>query len=153
MTSIIQLLFSLLLLGGAGFGGWTLYNTYIAGKHFDEETKKKEAEKPPPPVAYVRLSPIVVPMIGENRAEQFVTVVVTVEVAAAKQFHAQSNVPRLIDAFIATMYGAVNDKSILNGGLVNIPAVKEILTGAANKVLGPGVTQDVLVQVVTQRTL
>lgn len=154
MKAIVLLLVGLLLLGGAGYGGWMLYNKYIVGEPpSEEEIRKKEAEKPPPPVAYVRLNPIVVPTIGKNRVEQFVTVVVTVEVDAAKQAHAQANVPRLIDAFIKTMYASVDDRSVLHNGLISIPAVKEKLKHAADKVLGDGVAQNVLVQSVTQRNL
>lgn len=152
MKAIILLLFGLALLGGAAFGGWTLYNKFMIPPT-PEELAKREAEKPPPPIAYVRISPIVVPMIGKDKVEQFVTIVATIEVDAAKQPQAAANVPRLVDAFIATVYAGVDDKSLMNGPLINIPAVKEKLTAAAARVLGPGVVQGVLVQVVTQRNL
>jgi len=151
MKAIILLILGLLLLGGAGYGGWMLYNTYIVGEKAAEPPPPKDV--PPPPVYYLRLNPIVVPMVGKEKVEQFVTVVATIEVDAAKQAHAQGNVPRLIDAFISTLYGALDDKSVMNGGVVNIPAVKQKLSAAAEKVLGPGVSQGVLVQVVTQRNL
>ncbi|HYH38513.1 MAG TPA: hypothetical protein VD860_09865 [Azospirillum sp.] len=152
MKAIILLLFGLALLGGAAFGGWTLYNKFMTPPTA-EELAKKEAEKPPPPVAYVRMNPIVVPVLGKEKVEQFVTIVATIEVDAAKQPQAAANLPRLIDAFIATMYAGVDDKSLMSGPLINIPAVKDKLTAAAAKVLGPGVVQGVLVQVVTQRNL
>jgi len=101
----------------------------------------------------VRISPIVVPVIGKEKVEQFVTIVATVEVDAAKQPQAAANVPRLVDAFISAMYAGIDDRTLMNGPLVNIPAVKDKLTAAAAKVLGPGVAQGVLVQVVTQRNL
>lgn len=152
MKALFLLLFGLMLLGGAAFGGWTLYNKFMVPQTA-EELAKKEAEKPPPPVAYVRINPIVVPMIGKDKVEQFVTIVATIEVDAAKQPHAQANVPRLIDAFIFTLYAGVDDKSVMSGPLVSIPALKDKLAAAAAKVLGPGVVQGVLVQVVTQRNL
>ena len=152
MKAIILLLFGLGLLGGAAFGGWTLYNKFMVPPT-PEELAKREAEKPPPPVAYVRLSPIVVPVIGKDKVEQFVTIVCTVEVDAAKQPQAQANVPRLLDAFIGTLYAGVDDKSVMSGPLVNIPVLKDKLGAAAAKVLGPGVVQGVLVQTVTQRNM
>jgi hypothetical protein len=152
MKALFLLLFGLLLLGGAAFGGWTLYNKYMIPPTA-EELAKKEAEKPPPPVAYVRINPIVVPMIGKDKVEQFVTIVATIEVDATKQPQAAANVPRLVDAFISTLYAGVDDKSVMSGPLVSIPALKEKLTAAAAKVLGPDVVQGVLVQVVTQRNL
>lgn len=152
MKAIILLLLGLTLLGGAAFGGWTLYNKYMVPKT-PEEIAREEAAKPPPPVAYVRLNPIVVPAIGKEKVEQFVTIVATVEVDAAKQPQAQAQVTRLVDAFISTVYAGVDDKTLMSGPLINIPVLKEKLTAAAGRVLGPGVVQGVLVQVVTQRNL
>jgi flagellar FliL protein len=151
MKAIILLIFGLALLGGAGYGGWMLYQKYILGEEVAEPAPPKDV--PPPPTAYVRMAPIAIPSIGRDRVEQFVTVVVTVEVVADQQPRAAQNVPRLTDAFITTLYGAVDDKTVLHGALVNIPAIKEKLTEAATKVLGDGVVRDVLVQVVTQRKL
>lgn len=152
MKAIILLLFGLLLLGGAAFGGWTLYNKYMVPPTA-EELAKREAEKPPPPVAYIRMNPIVVPVIGKDKVEQFVTLVTTVEVDAAKLPQAQGHQTQLVDAFITTLYAGVDDKSVMNGPLINIPVVKEKLGAAAAKILGPGVVQGVLIQVVTQRNL
>ncbi len=151
VKALIVLVLGILLLGGAGFGGWFLYNKYLV-PHEGEAPKKVEPP-PKPPTAFVRLPPLVVPALGASRVEQFVTVVVTIEVLLEKQPVAQANQTRLTDAFLTAMYGGVADKSVMSGNLVNIPAVKEKLIEAATKVLGPGVVQDVLVQAVTQRNL
>ncbi|HEY0836766.1 MAG TPA: hypothetical protein VGE72_22845 [Azospirillum sp.] len=150
MKAIILLVFGLALLGGAGYGGWMLYQKYVVGEQGEPPPPK---EVPPPPTAYVRMTPIAIPAIGRDRVEQFVTVVVTIEVVADQQARSAQNIPRLTDAFITTLYAAVDDKSVLSGALVNIPVVKEKLIAAATKVLGEGVVRDVLVQVVTQRKL
>ncbi len=71
------------------------------------------------------------------------------EVVLEKQPMVQANQARMSDGFLTALYGAVADKSVLNGLLVNIPAVKAKLVEAANKVMGPGVVLDVLVQAVT----
>lgn len=149
MKALIVLAIGLLLLGGAAYGGWTLYNEYIVKKQ--EEQPPKPAPKPPS--AFVRVSPVVVPVIGAQRVEQFVTVVVTLEVNADQQPMAQANLPRISDAFLRTLYGAADDRSILQGNIVNIPAVKAKLLEAAGKVLGADIVQNVLVQVVVQRNL
>lgn len=151
VKALIVLVLGILLLGGAGFGGWTLYNKYLVPQ---EGVEPKKVEPPPkPPTAFVRLPPLVVPGLGANRVEQFVTVVVTIEVLLEKQPLAQANQTRLTDAFLTALYGGVADKSVMKGSLVNIPAVKEKLIEAGTKVLGPGVVLDVLVQAVTQRNL
>lgn len=152
VKALIVLVLGILMLGGAGFGGWTLYTKYLALPPEGAEPKKVEPP-PKPPTGFVRLPPLVVPAIGANRVEQFVTVVVTIEVLLEKQPMAQANQTRLSDAFLTALYGGVADKSVMNGSLVNIPAVKEKLIEAGTKVLGPGVVQDVLVQAITQRNL
>lgn len=150
VKALIVLVLGIVLLGGASFGGWFVYQKYFT-PHPEEQ---KKVEPPPkPPTAFVRLAPLVVPLIGPSRVEQFVTVVVAVEVPLEKQPMVQANQPRLTDAFLTALYGGVADKSILNGALVNIPAVKAKLVEAAGKVVGKDAVYDVLVQAVTQRNL
>ncbi|WP_035694149.1 hypothetical protein [Azospirillum halopraeferens] len=150
MKAIVLLVIGLALLGGAGYGGWMLYQKYIVG---EAESDVPPPPPPPPVTSYVRMKPVVVPVIGQNRVSQFITVVVTIEVVAAKAPIAQSNVPRLEDAFITTLYGAVDDRSILKGELIVIPTLKAKLIEAATKTVGSDVVHDVLIQVVTQRNL
>lgn len=151
VKAIIVLVLGIALLGGAGYGGWMLYTIYLMPRE-GEEPKKEE---PPPkvPTSFVRLHPLVIPMIGPNKVEQFVSIVVTLEVVAEKAPVVQAHQPKMVDAFFTTLYGAIDDKSVMTGNLVNIPAVKEKLGEAAAKVVGAGVVQNVLVQVVTQRNL
>ena len=150
VKALIVLVLGIVLLGGASFGGWFVYQKYFT----EQPDQPKKVEPPPkPPTAFVRLPPLVVPMIGPSRVEQFVTVVVAVEVILEKQPLAQANQPRLTDAFLTALYGGIADQSILNGALVNIPAVKAKLIEAASKVIGKDAVQDVLVQAVTQRNL
>ncbi|ANC91055.1 hypothetical protein A6A40_03585 [Azospirillum humicireducens] len=150
VKALIVLVLGIVLLGGASFGGWFVYQKYFT----EQPDQPKKVEPPPkPPTAFVRLPPLVVPMIGPSRVEQFVTVVVAVEVVLEKQPLAQANQPRLTDAFLTALYGGIADQSILNGALVNIPAVKAKLIEAAGKVIGKDAVHDVLVQAVTQRNL
>lgn len=154
MKIVILLIIGLLLLGGAAGGALWLYHQYTVTADGEEQAPKPPPPPPPPgPPAYIRVSPIVVPMIGANRVQQFITIVATVEIAAAKQPQTVGRQTQLIDAFITTLYGAVDDRSIMMGNIVNIPALKGKLTEAAQKVLGKDVVHDVLVQVVTQRNL
>lgn len=151
VKALIVLVLGIVLLGGASFGGWFVYQKYFT--ELPDAPPKKVEPPPKPPTAFVRLPPLVVPMIGPSRVEQFVTVVVAVEVLLDKQPLAQANQPRLTDAFLTALYGGIADQSILNGPLVNIPAVKAKLVEAAGKVIGQDAVQDVLVQAVTQRNL
>ncbi len=153
MKIVILLIVGLLLLGGAGAGALWLYHKYTVEKEEAATPKPPPPPPPPGPPAYIRVTPIVVPMIGANRVQQFITIVATVEIEAVRQPETVGRQTQLIDAFITALYAAVDDRSIMTGNIVNIPAVKEKLTQAARKVLGKDVVHDVLVQVVTQRNL
>lgn len=150
VKALVVLVLGLFLLGGAGYGGWYLYNTYLVPH---EDAPKKEEPPPKPVTGFVRLPPLVVPVIGPNKVEQFITVVVAMEVVQEKLPIVQANMPRLSDGFLTALYGAIADKSVMKAGLVNIPAVKEKLVESAAKIVGPGVVINVLVQAVTQRNL
>lgn len=150
VKALIVLVLGVLLLGGAGFGGWFVYDKYFV---VHEGEPKKEEPPPKPPTAFVRIPPLVVPMIGPSRVEQFVTVVATVEVVLEHQPMVQANQPRLVDALLSALYAGIADKTVVKNGLVSIPAVKEKFIEAARKVVGQAVVQDVLIQAVTQRNL
>ncbi len=147
----LKFLFILLMLGGMGFGGWFAYNKYIN----PSDGTAKEAEKPPPPpIVQVRMAPISVSVIGTDRAEQTVSILVSLETEAPQQAMVKANMPRLSDAFLSTMYIGVNNRQIVRkDGLINISAVKEKLGVAADRVLGPGVVKNILVQSATQHAL
>ncbi|MBK3776270.1 hypothetical protein JJL56_12515 [Azospirillum sp. YIM DDC1] len=151
IKAVILLVLGLLLLGGAGFGGWMIYNKYFV--EHEESAPKKEEPPPKPPTGFVRMAPFVVPAIGTQKVEQFVTVVVTLEVVLDKVPYVQARQPLVYDRCLSALYAAVDDRSVMTGNLVNIIAVKEKLSAAAAKVVGEGVVQNVLVQVVTQRNL
>lgn len=150
MKAIIVLVVGVLLLVGAAMGGWLLYFKLMAKP---PESSEPAPPPPKPPSAIVRVPSVVVPVIGENRVRQFVTVVVALEVDLEMQPTTQANLPRLSDAFLTTLYGAVDDRTIFRGQLVDLPALKAKLAEAATKVLGGHGVQDVLVQIVMQRNL
>lgn len=149
VKAIIVLVIGLFLLGGAGFGGWILYNEYFGPK----EDAPPPPPPPPPPTAYIRMTPIVVPMIGDKRVEQFVTFVVSIEVLANEQPRGAALMPRLRDQFLRDLYDAVDRKTIMHGALVDLAAAKAVMKKSAAKVLGDEAVRDVLIQVVTQRNL
>jgi flagellar protein FliL len=149
MKALFVLILGLILLGGAAFASWTLYQRYIAGEHAEE------APPPPPPAppAYIRVTPVVVPLIGDKKVSQFVTVVATLQVDQPKQLAIQASLPRIQNAMLEALFAMGAEGKILRGTLVDIPAVKERLVEAVKPALPDGGLQDVLIQVVMQRNL
>ncbi|MDR3515443.1 MAG: hypothetical protein P4M00_06490 [Azospirillaceae bacterium] len=154
MIKILLILLMALIFGGAGLaGGWFLF------RHNPVVTA--EASPPPPPPAapvvdsapvFVKVGPLILPVIGKDRVDQVVTLVVALEVAddgvAAK---IRAVMPRLEDACLQTLYGGFATGVLLDNGLVKVDEVKAKLTIAVQKLMGKDAIHDVLVQVVTQR--
>src|SRR5690349_16382198 len=104
---ILVLLLVALIFGGGGVGaGW-----YLFADH-NPEHKKEEAAPPPPPPAgprvFVNIGPLTVPVLGADKTDQFVTLVVALDVTdltTADKVRSQG--PRLTDAYLTTIYGAI----------------------------------------------
>jgi len=150
MKAIIVLLVGLLLLGGAAVGGWTLYTQFVQTK------AEAPAEPPPPPkpgTAYVRIPNVNVPVIGENRVKQFISITVTLQVDDNRQQAIQGLMPRLQNAVLTKLYELAGSNKILSGSLVDIAGVKAALVEAMGPAIGGPGLQDVLIQAVMQRNL
>ena len=148
MKALIVLLLSLILLGGAGFGSWTLYKEFMVKK--EEEVK---APPPKPAVVFVRMQSVVVPVIDDNKVKQFVTVVATVQCNQDKQLIVQANIPRIQNALLGALYDLAGEHKLLSGPLVNIAAVKARFVDVVRNAVKEEGIQDVLIQVVMQRNL
>ena len=152
MKKIILLILALLVLIGAAAGGYMMFGPKPAD-HAEEEEKKKE-EKPPrvgPPV-YAQIGPMIVPLMGAKNVQQNIMFTVSLEVddeVTRESVRAQG--PRLTDAYVQALYGGLETGQVIDGQILNIPALKAKLQEATDKVLGPDVVHDVLIQSVTQR--
>jgi flagellar protein FliL len=103
---------------------------------------------------YVQIAPFVVPVIGENGPEEMVSLMITLEVATQeKSDYVRARLPKLNDAFMETLYGALDRGTIKRNGLINVTLMKDKLVKASNKVLGQGYIDDVLVQAMAERRL
>ncbi len=156
MKKIIIIAVALLLLGGGGAGAYFYFNksaeaaTTEDGAHKEVKKEKKEVDRSK--FAFVELDALILPIIDDNGVTQTVSLIVAIEVAdehAAATVESQA--PRLKDAFIQDMYGVLNDKAALKGGVIQVNMLKERLNKASARVLGDDIVQDVLLQVVQQR--
>lgn len=151
MMRILLVLIVAIVFGGAGFaGGWWYFTIFAPPQH---EAEAKPPEPPPAgPPSFVNIGPLTVPVLGGDKAEQFVTLVVALEVAdGTVAERVRSLAPRLTDAFVTSLYGAIGNGHMLHGGLIDVQQIKSRLLAASRKVVGDGVARDVLIQVVSQR--
>ena len=103
---------------------------------------------------YVNIAPFVLPVLGDNGPEQLITLVITLEVDSKDKAELiKDRLPRLNDAYLQTLYGAIDKKMITKGQLVDLSLVKVRLQSPTQRVLGLGVVNDILVQAVSQRKI
>ena len=103
---------------------------------------------------YVRISPMILPIINDDGVEQLVSLMVTVNVVdndAAMALH--KNMPRVMDALLRHLYGGLDESFLRNGKLVNIPKIKSKAISAISEIIGKENVHDVLVESISQRML
>jgi flagellar basal body-associated protein FliL len=147
MRKIIVILLGLVVLGGAGGGGWW----FLMGPHAASGAAAAEPEGPP---VYVEFNPIQLPVIGDARIDQVIDIVVALEVAdepTAERVIALA--PRLNDAYLRSLYGALHARHVLREGIVDVTFIKRRIVAVSAEVMGEGVIRDALVQMVAQRLL
>ena len=163
MKKIILIAVALLLLGGGGFAAYMFLGGKSAEASIDptqkveddkvaEEGQKKSEEDAK--VAFVKMDPLVLPVVGKDGVVQIINISITLEVEdAEKAKEVEKFAPRLKDAYIQDMYGALSSKTAMSDeGVIQVNAVKERLNKVTIKVMGEesGV-RNVLLQAVQQR--
>lgn len=156
---------ALLLVGAGGAGGYFYFQqTAIASlgpKNLAaldakkaEEKAALEAEEMAKKLRFVELDPIILPIIDKTGVTQVVTLVVSLEVTSeANAEYAQQLAPRLKDAYIQDMYGVLNRKASMEGGVIKVDQLKERLNRISTRVLGDNKVNSVLLQVVNQNPI
>lgn len=103
---------------------------------------------------FVNIGPLMLPVLGDNKVQQLLTLVVALEVDDEQTATAiKAKTPKLTDAYLQVLYGAIGRGKVMKNNVIDVAQVKSRLNGASIKVLGPGVVRSVLVQAVAQRQL
>ncbi len=164
MKVAIIALVAVLLLGGGAAGAYFYFDkpAVAAGGPVDEAAKAahdaktaEAAEGAAAPVEeFVQLDALILPVIDEHGVTQVVSMVVSLEVPdKATAEEVKRLAPRLQDAFIQDMYGVLNRKNSMENGVLKVGLIKGRMNKLTEKVMGPGNVNDVLLQVVQQRSL
>ncbi len=154
---------ALLVLGGGGAGAYFYFASpaEAAGGPMDEAAKAEHEAKEAEAAAlaevkpeYVQMNAMIFPVIGDRGVTQTVSLVVSLEVPdAATAEEIKKLAPRLTDAYIQDMYGALNRKHSMENGTLKIAPLKARLNKVTTRVVGEGKVNDVLLQVVQQRRI
>ncbi len=145
----ISFLFSFLCCVGlfCNNGGVGYASSAWAAEPVADHGKEGEGNNP----SYVKLDPLVVPIVNDDGASQVVSLLITLEVMAATDIpKIETLKPRVKDAMIINLYGLLNERAAVQNGVLQVSYVKKHLTAAIEKVVGEGVLKDVLLQMVQQ---
>lgn len=103
---------------------------------------------------YYEMDPLLIPVVNKRGLSQQVSFIVKIEVPYGELEKVSAYGPRLTDAYIQDMYGVLGaGYGLVNGNVLNIPAIKDRLSKVAAHVLGEDMVKGVLLQVVQQRPL
>ncbi len=118
---------------------------YAASDKKEENPNAKE---------YVKLDPLLLPIIDDDGVQQVVSMVVAIEVDGI--FNAdkvKAMKPKLTDAYIQEMYGALNKHAAFKGGVIQVVMIKDKLNKITHEIMGKDIATEVLLQVVQQRPI
>ena len=153
---------AMILLGGGGFAAFT----FLGGKSAQASIDPKQAAKgqsnaetaaakkaSDAKVTFVKIDPLTLPIVNKSGVVQIVNISITLEVEdAEKAKEIERFTPRLKDAYIQDMYGALGSATALTtSGVIEVNTVKKRLNAVTEKVLGNDSVRDVLLQAVQQR--
>jgi len=165
MKFLVIIIMAALLVGAGGAGGYFFTQKQAVASYAEEGTISKKdreadkyakmsAEEAAKYLRFVKLTPIILPILDNSGVSQVVTLVVSLEVNGDENAeYAQSMIPRLKDAFIQDMYGVLNHKAASDGGLIKVNELKERLNRVSAEVLGQNKVNSVLLEVVNQRSI
>lgn len=102
-----------------------------------------EVAKPPP--IYVNAEPLSIPVMRGERIKNYFYVTVALQVASdAKRDEVRDQMPRLRDAYLRDLTSRpAMRQDVANA--IDFDAVKQRLLAISEKMLGPGVVEDVLI--------
>ncbi|HPD82490.1 MAG: flagellar basal body-associated FliL family protein [Alphaproteobacteria bacterium] len=165
MKYALILLVAIALLGAGGAAGFFAFQKQAVASLGPENAKAlaekmardkaaviagEEAKK----LEFVELDSIILPIIDSNGVSQVVTLIVSLEVGDKENVeYVKKLTPRLKDAFIQDMYGVLNRKASMDGGVVKVDELKKRLNRVSTKILGENKINSVLLQVVNQRPI
>jgi flagellar basal body-associated protein FliL len=101
---------------------------------------------------YIRLNPMVLPVINEHGVTEIVSMLIALEVSDQRAIESVNGIiPRLNDAIVRALYGQIDKSIYRNGRFLDINKLKTKLEVVTDKTLGKGFVKNVLIQGVNQR--
>lgn len=163
MKMVVIAVLALVVLGGGAAGAYFYFAQPAIASAGPADEAAKAAHEAKTATAegeaaatqkFVQLDALIFPVIGDTGVTQTVSLVISLEVpddATAQEVQRLS--PRLKDAYIQDMYGALNRKDSMEKGVLKVAPLKARLNKVSARVLGEGKVNDVLLQIISQRPI
>jgi flagellar basal body-associated protein FliL len=120
-----------------------------AKKHEGDEKKAIKGEGD---TYFIKLDPMILPVMNTDGVSEVVSIIVALEVKDQKNVESVNGMlPKLGDAYMRTLYGRLDGTVYRNGQFLDVGRLKTKLTSVTNTVLGLGKVDNVLIQGVNQR--
>ena len=141
MKKLVVILVAALVLGGGGYIGWMQYGAAGSGEDAGGGSVPMGGQ-----ALFVELDSLTAPFLRDGKFAHYVLLVVNLEVGSERDLaRVRELLPRLQDAFVTELHALAATRSP-NQRLINVGRVKARLIAGTQRVLGPGVVRDVLVQ-------
>lgn len=104
---------------------------------------------------YLQMEPLTLPIISVKGVTQQVSLLVSLEIDYGQSEEITIYKPRLADAYLQDLYGALGaGYGMMSGNVIDVRQIKQRLLAVTDKVLGPDrKVREVLLQVVQQRPM
>lgn len=147
MKKIIIGVGALAILGGGGYAGGEFFlRDYLA-----EEEKTEKVELPPMP-SIVTVGAFAVPVIEGNTVTRNIRVRIAVEMHPGKSpLSLRPKAVQLRDAYLTELNAMVMWHKTDGGHALHLPTMKKRLLKATEKVLGPDMVKEVLVNMIVEQ--
>ena len=144
MKRPVFLILLMLLLVGGGAGVWQFGKPLLDDLLPKDEPILKET-------LFVTLDPLVLPVIRNGHVVEHITLGLQLEVLGLdSEIRLRDNLPKLRDAFVTELYGLMGLRYVQEKR-GQLPLVKERLQLVSDRVLGPGVVRNVLINGIDNR--
>jgi flagellar protein FliL len=147
---VIRLVFiviAFLMMVGAAVGGLYFWGIDPLAKLGIVNPTPHTDEPPPapPPPSYVDFGLLIVPVIQDREVKKQVEMILRLEVPADKKELVANNLPRLQNAYLQDMM-AFMPLQLRDGQRLDVPGVRRRLMMTGEKVMGPGLIKDVMIE-------
>ncbi len=149
---LLSLVAFIMLGGGAAAAYFFMQKPAVAALEEGEIVKEEKVE--PESFEFVELDPLILPIIDKKGVTQVISLVVVIEVPDATiKEEVERLSPRIKDAYIRDMYGVLNDRAFIKGGVLEVEMIKRRLKKVSSEVVGDDKIRDVLLQFVKQKPI